>query len=82
MLKSISPVPWGCAMREGMTERHCPRCGGNVYLEKDFYGWFEKCLQCGYNRDLPRVIGVRGETDRTAPDALRESPETSRKAKR
>jgi len=30
----------------------CPRCKGDVYLEKDMYGWYEQCLQCGYSRDL------------------------------
>jgi len=32
----------------------CPRCKrGNLSLEKDWYGWYEYCLQCGYTRDLP-----------------------------
>ena len=33
-------------------DKDCPRCKGNVYLEKDTYGWYEQCLQCGYSRDL------------------------------
>jgi DNA-directed RNA polymerase subunit M/transcription elongation factor TFIIS len=32
--------------------KSCPRCKGVVYLEKDMYGWYEQCLQCGYSRDL------------------------------
>jgi hypothetical protein len=28
--------------------RSCPRCGGDVFIDGDFYGWYEKCLQCGY----------------------------------
>jgi uncharacterized protein (DUF983 family) len=33
----------------------CPRCkNGKLSLEKDFYGWYEYCLQCGYTRDLPK----------------------------
>jgi ribosomal protein S27AE len=32
----------------------CPRCKkGVIALEKDWYGWYEYCLQCGYERDLP-----------------------------
>jgi uncharacterized protein (DUF983 family) len=47
----------------------CPRCkNGKLSLEKDFYGWYEYCLQCGYERDLPdlskinKVIVKVGET--------------------
>ena len=31
---------------------HCPRCGGNVFLEKDLFGWIIDCLQCGYEQDV------------------------------
>ena len=31
----------------------CPRCkNGNVVLDRDSYGWYEYCIQCGYMRDL------------------------------
>jgi hypothetical protein len=39
-------------MKMKWTHKNCPRCKGNVYLEKDMYGWYEQCLQCGYSRDL------------------------------
>lgn len=26
----------------------CPKCKGDVSLERDQYGWYELCLQCGY----------------------------------
>ncbi len=28
--------------------RCCPRCKGDLWIEKDFDGWYERCLQCGY----------------------------------
>jgi len=32
----------------------CPRCkNGYLTLDKDFYGWYEYCVQCGYIHDLP-----------------------------
>ncbi|HUT68855.1 MAG TPA: hypothetical protein VMW86_09975 [Dehalococcoidales bacterium] len=46
----------------------CPRCKkGAVGIDKDMYGWYEYCIQCGYIRDLPDVIEPaslkrRGET--------------------
>ena len=31
----------------------CPRCKkGDVAIERDYYGWYEYCVQCGYTRDL------------------------------
>ena len=30
----------------------CPRCGGDIYLDRDRYGWYEQCLQCGYLSEL------------------------------
>ncbi len=33
----------------------CPRCGGDVRLDQDHYGWFEECLQCGYSRDVTSI---------------------------
>ena len=36
--------------------RSCPRCKGTVILDKDEYGWYEQCLQCGYLRDLETLV--------------------------
>ena len=32
--------------------RSCPRCNGDIFVDKDLRGWFEQCLQCSYARDL------------------------------
>lgn len=37
----------------------CPRCGADVFLDKDEYGWYEQCLQCGYLCDLESIAGLR-----------------------
>ncbi len=37
----------------------CPKCQGDVFLEKDVSGWYERCLQCGYNRDMAVVVEVK-----------------------
>ncbi len=36
--------------------KSCPRCKGDVLIDKDIYGWYEQCLQCGYQRDLKKVV--------------------------
>jgi DNA-directed RNA polymerase subunit M/transcription elongation factor TFIIS len=30
----------------------CPKCKGHLMLEKDNYGLYQQCLQCGYLHDL------------------------------
>lgn len=35
--------------------RRCPKCGGNLYIDKDYHGWYEECLQCAYMNDLEAV---------------------------
>ena len=43
-------------MRHGFTDKKCPKCGGNTYIDMDYYvegdlfSWYEheSCLQCGH----------------------------------
>ena len=30
----------------------CPRCKGDVYVEKDSFGTYRKCIQCGRMQEL------------------------------
>lgn len=46
-------------MRSGFIEKRCPRCGGNVYLDRDEQGWYEECLQCGYSGDVTSVVELQ-----------------------
>jgi ribosomal protein S27AE len=39
--------------------KRCPKCGGSVLLNKDFYGWYEECLQCGHMHVLKVIATVR-----------------------
>lgn len=34
----------------------CPRCDGDIFIDRDLYGWFEQCIQCGYTRDLRSTV--------------------------
>ncbi len=36
----------------------CPRCQGDLFVDKDLDGWFEQCLQCSYRKEL-RPIAVQ-----------------------
>ncbi len=30
----------------------CPKCKGDVYVEKDSFGTYRKCLQCGRMQEI------------------------------
>ncbi|MBI4233007.1 MAG: hypothetical protein HY686_01040 [Chloroflexi bacterium] len=30
----------------------CPRCSGDLFLDRDRHGAFMQCLQCGFIKDL------------------------------
>ena len=32
--------------------KSCPRCSGDMYMDRDAYGSYRQCFQCGYVRDL------------------------------
>jgi hypothetical protein len=60
----------------------CPRCQGDLFLDKDMDGWYEQCLQCGFRKELrPIAMPKRGQP---APEAERlptsgvETPEKRR----
>ena len=38
----------------------CPKCGGDVIVDRDPYGRFFKCMQCGLLRDVAPEPVVRG----------------------
>jgi len=37
------------------TGGRCPKCRGNLYLDRGYNGWYEECLQCGFIKDLAIV---------------------------
>ena len=37
----------------------CPRCGGDVFIDKDLNGWYEQCLQCSYRSELKSLTGLK-----------------------
>ena len=36
-----------------MLTKSCPRCRGYLYANRDIYGGYRECLQCGYMEDAP-----------------------------
>jgi len=44
--------------------KSCPRCHGEMFIENDEDGWYEKCLQCSHR------VGLDREADPTKNSAL------------
>ena len=40
----------------------CPKCHGDMYLDRDVYGTFIECLQCGLLRDVARSEISNGDS--------------------
>ena len=35
--------------------KSCPRCGGDLFIDRDYNGWYQQCLQCGYMGELKDI---------------------------
>ena len=49
------------AIKQGFTRKRCPKCGGNIYLDRDIHDWYEGCLQCGHISYLPTVVEMQAK---------------------
>ncbi|MFH1646914.1 MAG: hypothetical protein ABID71_04380 [Chloroflexota bacterium] len=38
--------------------KSCPRCRGDMQIDHDHRGWYEWCLQCGYQHELKTGAGI------------------------
>ena len=41
----------------------CPRCGGDLRADRDLYGSYEQCIQCGYMKDLSNAERLLARLD-------------------
>ena len=48
--------------RKMMRLKSCPKCKGDVMIDRDHYGWYEQCIQCGHISDLPDAFAPPEET--------------------
>ena len=45
-------LPCGPGMKPQFRLKACPRCGGDLTRDRDEYGDYDGCIQCGYVADL------------------------------
>ena len=41
----------------------CPRCRGDLLIEREYDGPYESCLMCGYRRDIPDPVYIDKSAD-------------------
>ncbi|MBI4188228.1 MAG: hypothetical protein HY529_03365 [Chloroflexi bacterium] len=41
--------------------KNCPRCQGDIFIDRDLNGWYEQCLQCSYRRELRDIAEFKKE---------------------
>ena len=37
----------------------CPKCRGDLFVDRDYNGWYEQCLQCGYMGELKDISHLK-----------------------
>lgn len=42
--------------------KKCPRCKGDMFIDRDLYGWYEQCLQCSYRSELKDIVKLGQQT--------------------
>jgi hypothetical protein len=53
--------------------KSCPKCKtGAVGIDRDHYGWYEYCIQCGYVRDLIGMVESGQEHNDSGKERRRE----------
>jgi hypothetical protein len=41
--------------------KSCPRCSGDLFIQRETDGWYEECLLCGYQHDVSDIVAVGGQ---------------------
>jgi DNA-directed RNA polymerase subunit M/transcription elongation factor TFIIS len=36
--------------------KSCPRCNGDLFIQREIDGWYEECLSCGYQKDISDLV--------------------------
>ncbi len=37
----------------------CPRCGGDMFVDRDLDSWYEQCLQCSCRMELKPLPAIK-----------------------
>jgi len=54
--------------------KSCPKCGGDLYIDSDYHGWYEQCLQCGYMAELKEIAEFQKQRAVKEKEPVRAAP--------
>jgi hypothetical protein len=83
-IKPKAALPWSeFHMREALTRisgnilrlSKCPRCGGDLLVDRDIDGYYKRCIQCSFEIALPP--GAMEQIDAAIHRAKRKVPSSS-----
>ena len=46
----------------------CPRCSGDMFVDRDLESWYEQCLQCSYRIELKPMPAIKAQEAPTAKE--------------
>lgn len=49
--------------------KQCPKCSGDLFVERDLYGNALRCLQCGKTLNKTEVVALMGRAPAVAARA-------------
>ena len=56
----VSPVIPRKGVDMGMWKvKSCPRCGGDLFIDRDLDSWYAQCLMCAYRNELREISGLK-----------------------
>ena len=61
--------------------KSCPRCNGDVGVERDHWGFYEQCIQCGYLHDLQNIVEAKQQPVQVRLERQRADRQQKRKVK-
>jgi len=50
--------PGGLARMVSWKLKSCPRCNGDLFIQREMDGWYEACLACGYRMDISNLVAA------------------------
>ena len=56
----------------------CPKCGGDVFLDRDLEDWYEQCLQCSYRHEMKSIAEFQKAAEREEKLVLARMPHDRR----
>jgi hypothetical protein len=87
-IKPKAPLPWyEHQLKEALSQLStrirnltiCPRCGGNLVIDRDIDGYYKRCIQCSQNIafDVPVVVKPKPVEKKNYPWRINVNPMAS-----